>query len=82
MRRDVDGRSRVLGEPEAALRAPSTPLHPPTPSHPPTLYVLFAPESDGVKIAWGAEEKFSVSLAADPERRPLAATLAARTLMK
>jgi len=65
--------------PEAALRAPSTPLHPPMPSHPPTLYVLFAPESDGVKIAWGAEEKFSVSLASDPARRPLAATLAART---
>jgi len=40
--------------------------------------VLFAPESDGVKVAWAAEEKFLLSLAADPARRPLSATLAAR----
>jgi len=31
-----------------------------------------------VKIAWAADEKFLLSLAANPARRPLGATLAAR----
>ena len=49
-------------------------------AHPgtPTLYVLFVPDPDGVKIAWAADEKFLLSLAANPARRPLSATLAAR----
>jgi hypothetical protein len=57
---------------EAPARAPAN-----VPSAP-TLFVLFAPESDGVKIAWAADEKFLLSLAADPARRPLSATLAGR----
>jgi hypothetical protein len=40
--------------------------------------VLFVPDPDGVKIAWAADEKFLVSLASSPARRPLSATLAAR----
>lgn len=44
----------------------------------PTLYVLFVPDPDGVKVAWAADEKFLVSLASNPARRPLSATLAAR----
>jgi hypothetical protein len=44
----------------------------------PKLFVLFVPEEDGVQIAWGAEEKFLVSLAAHPARRPASATLAGR----
>jgi hypothetical protein len=73
--------SFALPRPErsaAAAEAPSeAPAHPAHPSVP-TLYVLFVPDPDGVKIAWAADEKFLVSLASNPARRPLSATLAAR----
>jgi hypothetical protein len=46
---------------------------------PPTLFVVFAPdEDDGVKIAWGADERFLVSLVSEPRRVDLSSTLANR----
>jgi len=59
---------------EAEPQVPTDSAHPSAP----TLFVLFVPEPDGVKIAWGAEEKFLISLAANPARRPATATLAGR----
>lgn len=44
-----------------------------------TLFVLFAPdEDDGVKIAWGADEKFLASLLMEPAKMKATATLASR----
>ncbi len=65
---------------QAAAPADAPPEAPAHAFHPsiPTLYVLFVPEPDGVKIAWAADEKFLLSLAASAARRPLSATLAAR----
>jgi hypothetical protein len=42
------------------------------------LFVLMAPDEDGIKIAWGADEKFLASLLTDPERMKATATLASR----
>lgn len=44
-----------------------------------TLFVLMAPdEDDGVKIAWGADEKFLASLLTEPAKLKATATLASR----
>src|SRR6185436_6049027 len=61
-------------ESDAQTPAPAAAARP----SPPKLFVLFVPESDGVKIAWGPEEKFVISLAGHPARRPASATLAGR----
>lgn len=45
---------------------------------PQSLFVVAAPDEDGVKIAWGADEKFLASLLMDPERIPASTTLASR----
>lgn len=58
-------------EPESAATGSAHPIAP-------KLFVLFVPEADGVKIAWGTEEKFLVSLVAHPARHPASATLAGR----
>jgi hypothetical protein len=42
------------------------------------LFVLMAPDEDGIKIAWGADEKFLASLLTDPERMKATSTLASR----
>jgi hypothetical protein len=43
------------------------------------LFVLMAPdEEDGVKIAWGADEKFLASLLTEPAKMKATATLASR----
>lgn len=45
---------------------------------PPTLHVVFVPDEDGVKIAWGADENFLMSLVSEPRKATLSATLASR----
>lgn len=45
---------------------------------PPTLHVVFAPDEDGVKIAWGADENFLMSLVSEPRSTTLSTTLASR----
>jgi hypothetical protein len=45
---------------------------------PPTLHVLFAPDEDGVKIAWGADENFLMSLVSEPRSATSSTTLASR----
>jgi hypothetical protein len=47
-------------------------------SLPPTLYVVFVPDEDGAKIAWGADESFLVSLVSEARGQRAAATLASR----
>lgn len=43
-----------------------------------TLFFVFAPDEDGVKIAWGADDDFLISLITEPARAGLSATLAGR----
>lgn len=45
---------------------------------PPTLHVVFVPDEDGVKIAWGADANFLMSLVSAPRSATLATTLANR----
>jgi hypothetical protein len=45
---------------------------------PPTLFIVCVPEPDGVKLAWGADEKFLTGLLAAPARKASAGTLAER----
>jgi hypothetical protein len=47
-------------------------------SSPPMLYVVFAPDEDGAKIAWGADESFLVSLLSEARGQRASATLASR----
>lgn len=47
-------------------------------SRAPTLFALFVPDEDGLKITWGADEKFLVSLVASSARPNMSATLAGR----
>ncbi len=42
------------------------------------LFAVFVPDEDGVRIAWGADERFLISLLAQPARAKGSATLAGR----
>jgi hypothetical protein len=44
----------------------------------PSLFILVAPDEDGVKLAWGADEKFLVSLVSEHRARAASVTLAGR----
>jgi hypothetical protein len=44
----------------------------------PTLFMVFSPDEDGVRIAWGADERFLISLLAQPGRSKASSTLAGR----
>jgi hypothetical protein len=44
----------------------------------PTLFAVFAPDDDGVKVAWGGDEAFLVSVVSQPQTNKAAATLASR----
>jgi hypothetical protein len=44
----------------------------------PTLFVVFVPDDDGLKIAWGSDERFLVSLVSEAGRSKGTATLAGR----
>jgi hypothetical protein len=56
------------GEPRAREVAPPAP----------ELFAVFVPDDDGVRIAWGADERFLSSLLVQPGRTKASATLAAR----
>jgi hypothetical protein len=47
-------------------------------SSPPMLYVVFVPDEDGAKIAWGADESFLVSLLSGVRGQRASSTLASR----
>jgi hypothetical protein len=44
----------------------------------PELYVVFVPDEDGVRLAWGADERFLGTLLSQPGRSKGSATLAGR----
>ncbi len=44
----------------------------------PTLFAVFAPDDDGVKVAWGGDEAFLVSVVSQPQATQASATLASR----
>jgi hypothetical protein len=47
-------------------------------TRPPELFAVFVPDEDGVRIAWGADERFLISLLSDRPRSKASATLAGR----
>jgi hypothetical protein len=47
-------------------------------TRPPELFAVFVPDEDGVRIAWGADERFLISLLAERARSRASATLAGR----
>ncbi len=44
----------------------------------PEWYAVFVPDEDGVRMAWGADERFLISLLGQPTRAHASATLAGR----
>lgn len=48
------------------------------PTLPPELFAVFVPDEDGVRIAWGADERHLISLLVQPARPKASATLAGR----
>jgi hypothetical protein len=44
----------------------------------PSLFAVFVPDEDGVRIAWGADERYLISLLAQPARAKASDTLAGR----
>lgn len=61
-----------------------SPEQEPSPAAPPSapaqheLFAVFVPDEDGVRIAWGADERFLISLLSQPVRAKASATLAGR----
>jgi hypothetical protein len=47
-------------------------------TRPPELFAVFVPDEDGVRIAWGADERFLSSLLSERPRSKSSATLAGR----
>jgi len=47
-------------------------------TRPPELFAVFVPDEDGVRIAWGADERFLISLLTERARTKASATLAGR----
>jgi hypothetical protein len=48
-------------------------------TRPPELFAVFVPDEDGVRIAWGADERFLISLLSErPRSKKASATLAGR----
>jgi hypothetical protein len=47
-------------------------------TQPPELFAVFVPDEDGVRIAWGADERFLISLLTERPRSKASATLAGR----
>jgi hypothetical protein len=47
-------------------------------TRPPELFAVFVPDEDGVRIAWGADERFLISLLSERPRSKPSATLAGR----
>jgi len=67
------------GEPdESAPRAPDDAAPDEPATRPPELFAVFVPDEDGVRIAWGADERFLISLLTERPRAKASATLAGR----
>src|SRR5690606_11389112 len=67
---------------EQAAPAAASPASPPgdagAPTQPPELFAVFVPDEDGVRIAWGADERYLISLLVQPAHARASATLAGR----
>jgi hypothetical protein len=64
--------------PEARSSPPSSPPIAAPPAPAPEWYAVFVPDEDGVRIACGADERFLLSLLAQPQKGKGSGTLAGR----